>query len=344
MKFFIPVFWLLIYNVYGCFSQGSDPGDEFTFMFYNSENLFDAQNDSLTADDEFAYGGARRWHGGRLRDKANRLAKVILAAGKWNAPVWVGLCEIENMQVLELLVKHTPLEKYGYKIIHKDSPDGRGIDVAMIYRPDLFKPFSYRAIAVTDPLNPGFKTRDILRVSGILNKCDTIHVFVNHWPSRYGGLMETVRLRKLAAEKLKNAVNELFAQYPHARIVCSGDFNDSPRDESLTTVLKAEKTDRPDLPGEMINLSFEWMARPVQTLKNMYSWQVFDQWIVSDFFLASSPCTKFLKAEIFDPAFLLEADKKFGGVKPRRTYVGFRYQDGFSDHLPVLLQFQMLKP
>ena len=330
---------LLLFSIAAnCFSQERRLYDEYTFMFYNTENFFDCENDSLTQDDEFTYDGDRRWNYGRLYDKADRLAKVILAAGKWNVPVFVGLCEVESQQALEVLVKQTPLKKYNYKIIHKDSPDARGIDVALIYRPELFNPFEYKAIPVMDPTNPEFKTRDILLVSGIINNCDTIHIFVNHWPSRYGGVMETVRLRSLAAEMLKKSIQELFIRYTDASIICMGDFNDSPVDESISGVLKAVKSDNPRVHGEMINLSSEWMTQPVQTLKNMYSWQVFDQWIVSDYFTESKSCLKFIKAEIFEAGFLLEPDKKYGGVKPKRTYVGFKYQDGFSDHLPILLR------
>jgi len=343
MKLLVLVLLSLFYGSINSFSQPDKVNDEFTFMFYNTENLYDTENDSLTLDDEFTPGGDRRWNYGRLRDKSNRLAKVILAAGKWNAPVMVGLCEIESQEVLDMLVKRTPLNKYEFKIVHKDSPDLRGIDVALIYRPELFKPFNYKAIPVIDPLNSKFKTRDILQVSGVLNNCDTITVFVNHWPSRYGGLMETMRYRSLAGGVLKKSIHELMADYPKAKIICMGDFNDTPEDESLFKVLNALKVDDPDIQGEMINLSFKWMNSQVKTIKNMYSWQVFDQWIVSDYFIQKNSCLNLLKAEIFEAAFLLEPDKKYGGVKPKRTYVGFKYQDGFSDHLPILLKFNMVR-
>lgn len=323
------------------YAQKNKQEDDYTFMFYNTENLFDANNDSLTTDDEFTPLGDRRWNPGRLWGKANRIAKVILAAGGWNAPAFVGLCEIESYEVLDLLVRQTPLSAYRYKLIHKDSPDSRGIDVAFIYRPEVFKPFDYKAIALNDPSNTGFKTRDILQVSGILNNWDTLHVFINHWPSRYGGLMETVHLRKLAAQTLEKAIHELFVTYPKAKIICMGDFNDTPEDESLNQVLKARKTNDADIPGEMINLSFNWTVLPVQTLKSMYSWQVFDQWIVSDYLLENAVGMRFKEAEIFTASFLLEADKKYGGLKPKRTYVGFKYQEGFSDHLPILLRCRM---
>jgi hypothetical protein len=343
MKLLVLGIILLLYSIPDSFSQGARLNDEYTFMFYNTENLYDSYNDSLTNDDEFTPAGDRRWNFDRLKDKCNRLAKVILAAGKWNTPVLVGLCEIENQQVLDRLVNQTPLSKYGLKVIHKDSPDERGIDVALLYRPDLFVPFRFKAIPVTDPQNPKFKTREILQVSGILNHCDTIHVFVNHWPSRYGGLMETFRLRSLAAEVLGKSIHELYGIYPKAKIICMGDFNDTPEDESLSKVLKGMKADDPTIKGELINLSFPWVSRPIQTLKNKYSWQVFDQFIVSDYFLENSKCLKFLGAEIFDAEFLLEPDIKYGGVKPKRTYVGFKYQEGFSDHLPVLLKVQLAR-
>ena len=310
-------------------------------MFYNTENLFDSENDSLTSDDAFTPEGDRRWSNSRLWNKANRVAKVILAAGKWNAPAFIGLCEIEGEEVLDRLVSKTPLSAYRYKAIHKDSPDPRGIDVALIYRQELFKPFDYKAIPLKDPTHPAFKTRDILRVSGILNNWDTLHIFVNHWPSRYGGLMETIVFRKLAAETLDKSIQELFARYPKAKIICMGDFNDTPEDESLRMVLKAGKTDHTELLGEMVNLSYNWMSLPVQTLKNGYSWQVFDQWIVSDYLIRNTVGMKYTGAEIFAPPFLLEPDKKYGGVRPKRTYVGFKYQEGFSDHLPILLKCRM---
>jgi len=337
----ISVFLLILLWATECHSQDRYGKDEYTFMFYNVENYFDSENDSLTNDNEFTFEGDRRWNQGRLNDKTDRIAKVILAAGKWNPPVFVGLCEIENRNVLEFLTNNKTLSKFNYKIIQKDSPDQRGIDVAFLFRPDLFRPFDYQTILVSDPSDPTFKTREILQVSGVLNGCDTIHVFVNHWPSRYGGMMETVKFRKLAAETLKMAVLNIKSKFPGAKIICTGDFNDTPSDESLKNVFGAVETNNLNQSDEMINLSAGWMSEAVQTLKNEYTWQVFDQWIVSDSFLSATNCFKFVNAEIFKAPFLLEADSKFGGVKPKRTYVGFKYQEGFSDHLPVLIHFQL---
>lgn len=321
------------------FAQDKNRGNEFSLMFYNVENFFDCVEDSLVNDDEFTPTGDRKWSFSRFNAKADRLAKVILAAGKWNPPALVGLCEVENQNALEMLTRQTPLRNYNYKIIHKDSPDERGIDVALIYRPDLFRPLNYQAIPLTDPEDLSFRTREILLVSGVLFDCDTIHVFVNHWPSRYGGVMETIKYRKLAAHVLKAAVQNLLSKYSNPNIICMGDFNDTPEDESIMQSLNAVEKDDSAIDGELVNLSYAWMKKPVQTLKNMYSWLVFDQLIVSDFLLGGTHCFENLSAEIFDTPFLLETDKKYGGVKPKRTYVGFKYQEGFSDHLPVLLRF-----
>ncbi len=323
------------------FGQKSLTKDELTFMFYNTENFFDTENDSVKNDEEYTPEGNRRWNKSRMHFKAERLAKVILAAGKWNPPVVVGLCEVENLQVLEVLTQNEPLRAFQYKIVQKDSPDERGIDVALIYRAELFHPFAYEAIPVTDPNDNSFKTRDILLVSGVLNDCDTLYFFVNHWPSRYGGLMETVRYRQLAAKALKKAILELQAKQPAAKIVCMGDFNDTPIDQSIAGTLGAEKLDNSEKSGQLVNLSFGWQSDEIQTIKSKYSWDTFDQWIVSDYFLQNNNCFRYENAEIFKPAFLLEPDLKFGGVKPKRTYVGYKYQEGFSDHLPVLLHIRL---
>lgn len=310
---------------------------EFSFMFYNVENLFDCVNDSLTNDDEFTPEGTRNWNTFKLDKKLDRLSKVILAAGKWNPPVVVGLCEVENRNVLEMLVKNSALKKSAYKIIHKDSPDERGIDVAFLYRPDLFRPFDYQNIPVQDTLDGNFKTREILLVSGVINGCDTLHFFVNHWPSRYGGIMETAGYRKLAAATLRKAITRLNEEYSHPRIVCMGDFNDQPSDESLAMILGTSAVN-----NQLVNLSAGWQKDEVKTLKNEYSWELFDQWIVSNSFLEPHKCFMFVNAEIVKLPFLLEDDLKFGGLKPKRTYIGFKYQEGFSDHLPILIRLQML--
>ncbi len=340
MKGLMALWFLLCFLIGKSIAQAKSAQNEYSFLFYNTENFFDTENDSLTRDEEFTSEGDRRWTPGRMHAKAERLGKVILAAGKWNAPVFVGLCEVENLMALELITGLAPINNYHYQIVQKDSPDERGIDVAFLYRPELFHPLFYQAIPVIDPDDKSFHTRDILQICGVLNGCDTLHLFVNHWPSRYGGMMETQRLRWLAAETLKTAIHGLRAKYPKPKIICMGDFNDNPNDESLANVLEAREVDHPQIAGEMINLSAQWLKRPIKTIKHQYDWEAFDQFIVSDYFLRKNECYEFLYAEIFDAGFLLEPDPKFGGVKPKRTYVGYKYQEGFSDHLPVFLRIK----
>ena len=313
---------------------------EYSILFYNTENFFDCENDTTLTDLEFQINAEKNWTPKRFHLKAERLAKVITAAGKWNAPVLVGLCEIENRDVLEALVETDPISQFHYKIIQQDSPDPRGIDVALLYRPDLFHPVDYAAIPVVDSANKKFHTRDILKVVGLVGQTDTLTVFVNHWPSRYGGLMETQEKRILAANTLRKALAEVVNASPDAKVVCMGDFNDSPTDKSLEKILTAKipgSTEKVDL----INLSRNWMSNEIQTIKSKYKWEVFDQFIVSKNFVNSLKGIVFKDAEIFKGSFLLEKDIPYGGVKPKRTYLGFKYHDGFSDHLPIVLHYEL---
>jgi len=341
LKLFSFIGLLLVFSFFNGIGQTVTKNEECTILFYNVENLFDCLDDSLTSDEEFTPEGVRHWNWKRFNDKSDRLVKVILAAGKWNPPILIGLCEIENREVLEHLTKKTALKNYKYKLVHKDSPDSRGIDVALLYRSDYFEPFDYRAVAVRDSNDLSFRTRDILQVSGILNGCDTVHLFINHWPSRYGGLKETEAHRRLAATKLKESVVTIQKNFRNAKIVCVGDFNDGPGDESVSVVLGAVSIDNQAVSGELLNLSSAWNSQKIKTIKSQYSWELFDQLIVSDCFVSNNSCFRFLAAEIFRPDFLLEPDIKFGGVKPKRTYIGYNFQDGFSDHLPVLLRIML---
>lgn len=331
-------------SLFGC-CRGSlaqvNESSTISFLFYNVENLFDCENDSLTNDDEFTPDGDRRWTTSRLRAKIDRIAKVIVSAGKWNAPVCIGLCEIENRAMLEMLIHHESLEKFGYKIIHKDSPDERGIDVAFLYRPQVFKPYDFEAIPVIVDGDASFRTREILQVSGLLNGCDTLHFWVNHWPSRYGGVAETAQHRIIAAKALRAAIQRIQRLNQTAKVVCMGDFNDQPDDRSISTELLAASGKANSNGSDLINLSNEWLRQDVKTLKNKYSWELFDQWIVTRSFLESGRCYQYVRSAIFAESYLLENDTQFGGLKPKRTYVGYKYQEGFSDHLPIVLQLRV---
>jgi exonuclease III len=325
-----------------CFSQFSysqQNKTNFSILFYNVENLFDTHDNPETEDNYFTPEGEYRWTGKRLNLKLLNISKAILGASGWSVPDIVIFCEIENRDILEKLIKNTPLKSYPYKIIHKDSPDHRGTDVGMIYNQERFNPieYNYYPLEVNQKKND---TREILYVSGIVNGTDTLYIFGNHWPSRYSGFMETKSLRYAAAKLLKTKVDELYQKHQSPKIVIMGDFNDNPEDESLFEVLKAKKADESILGNQLYNLFFDKKRVNSGTLKYQSQWFVFDQIIVSGSLLTtkSGIYTRPENAKIVALPFLLEHDEKFGGKKPFRTYYGFSYNGGFSDHLPVLLE------
>lgn len=303
--------------------------------------MFDPADDPQPGDDDFTPEGDMRWTYNRLNKKLLNLSKVILSSAGWRIPDIVALCEIENRAVLEKLLQHTPLKNIPYKIIHKESPDHRGIDVAFLYNAEHFYPLEYQHYSLGKEL----ETREILFVSGVLNNIDTIHFFVNHWPSRYSGFLETKSLRKLAAETLREKVNELNQKYRFPKIIIVGDFNDSPSDESISEYLRANKVQDAILLSELYNLSYNWAEQGRGTMKYQSQWFVFDQIIVSGSLLnaGSGYIARPEDATIVDLPFLIERDQRYAGTKPFRTYYGFKYQGGFSDHLPVLLKLENLK-
>jgi len=222
------------------FSIAQENGDvkKYRAMFYNTENLFDSFDDSLTQDEEFTPMGARHWTWEKMNQKINGIYKTIIAVGEWNPPVFVGLCEIENGFVLNRLTHETPLVKYDYRIVHRESPDPRGIDVALLYRSDLFDLQESKFFRVFFPDQPNRKTREILYAKGVIDGVDTLHVFVNHWPSKLGGELESTSGRFAAANTLKQKVDSIKIFYPDARILIMGDFNDEPESAPLVDGLK----------------------------------------------------------------------------------------------------------
>lgn len=316
------------------------PADGFRVMFYNVENLFDPYDDSIKRDEEFTPDGERYWTNYKFYEKLNRVYKVIMAVGEWQPPAIVGLCEIENRFVLEQLINNTPLKNFGYRILHHESPDRRGIDVALLYRQDFFEPFSDQPVPVVFPDDTTYKTRDILYVKGLIGQQEMVHIFVNHWPSRYGGYLATVKRRNTAAKTLRVHTDSLLAINPQCAIIIMGDFNDGPEDESFKKILNALPPTEPFHDTLLYNLTLaprtDWNFG---TLKYRENWDVFDQVVVSGGMLSGESGLKIHldRAEIFHDDFLLEEDERYLGMKPFRTFTGFRYNGGFSDHLPVFI-------
>jgi hypothetical protein len=305
-------------------------------VFYNTENFYDTKNDSLKNDEEFLPDGAKHWTYQRFRLKIVRLYQTFTAIGAGEMPAVIGMCEVENRDVLNRLIYDTPLENTGYRIIHRDSPDARGVDVAILYRPDIFQPDSSYWLNV--PLPGNETTREILHVRGRLWGEDTIHIYINHWPSRFGGAGASAAKRLAAASTLAASVKEVLTSNPSSNIVIMGDFNDEPGDESLLALNKILKNDGADSIPLLINLSEKKSLIDYEgTIKHKGSWSIFDQVIVSPaLFDGSNGCRLISKkAEIFTARFLLEPDATYTGYKPFRTYSGPGYNNGFSDHLPV---------
>jgi predicted extracellular nuclease len=308
-------------------------------MFYNVENLFDTKNDSLKNDDEFLPEGARFWIYNRYQEKLQNISRVITAIGGWSPPDIIGLCEIENREVLDDLCSKSSLSRLKYKIIHKESPDFRGIDVALLYQPKVFKPITYSAIKVSNH-NNSLVTRDILYVKGATKNSDTLHVFINHWPSRSGGQLESEPNRIQAAKILRLQVDSIFNLNASSKIVIMGDFNDYPENTSISLTLKANRSYDKIEANQLYNLS-AYLQENVNYGSHKYDgeWGILDQIIVSGALLGSKDglSTSIENAHIFYADFLLEDDSNYSGKQNFRTYVGFKYHGGFSDHLPIFI-------
>jgi exonuclease III len=306
-------------------------------MFYNVENLFDIYDDSLTADNDFLPGGLMRWNSERYNKKVISLYKTIIAAGEWEPPAVVAFCEIENRKVLEDLIYGTYLTKFNYSIIHEESPDRRGIDVCFIFRKKIANVIYYRYLIPAEIKRKDFNSRSVLYAK-LLIGADTIHFFVNHWPSRRGGVLAGESYRLQIASMVREKVDSILEKTSEgARIIILGDFNSTPDDQAIDSL-----TCSSDSIHSMINLSERLDENGLGTYRYMGSWEMIDQVIVSKILLS---CRDGLYTEpnllrIFKPYFLLKKDPKYPGFSPFSTYRGYKYQGGFSDHLPVLLDLK----
>lgn len=330
-RFFIPkqiVFLVLTFLLICNYIYAQENKEiQYRAMFYNVENLFDIYDDSLINDNEFLPGESKRWTHKRFETKLINIYKTIVVAGKGNLPDLIGLCEVENAYCLQSLIDKTPLWKNDFKFIHFNSPDKRGIDVALLYNSTTFIPLHSEAVPVHFS-NTDIKTRDILYVKGVVAS-DTLHVFVNHWPSKRGGAEKSEPKRKVAALVLKQKVDSIMATNKHAKIIIGGDFNESAKEEALYKVLRAAKPVKNDT---LINLSFS--SRNSGTHKYRGKWDFLDHIIVSQTIADSNSSYTF---SVVNEPFLLCEDPSWTGTKPFRTYQGPRYVGGFSDHLPVIL-------
>lgn len=333
---------LLLLLPFGLVSQEGPP-EKYRFAFYNVENFFDIHVDTTRDYNAFTPEGEQRWTYRRYIKKRNDMYRVVMALGDWQAPSLVGLCEVENDIVLGDLIYQTPLKNFNYSFIHYNSPDFRGIDVALIYRTDHLRLLGSRPIPIVDPENPNFKTRDILYAGFEIDERDTVHVYVNHWSSRFGGVLRSVPRRMLAAQILRADVDSLLQVKPHAKVVIMGDFNDTPEDDSIIKGLRAFPPKDITRDDDLVHLfTNKQELGHIGTLKFQHMWQIFDHIIVNqNLFRAESGITyREGSATIFAADFLLTEDERYLGQKLYRMYVGPRYIGGYSDHLPVFIDLE----
>ncbi|MEG1564175.1 MAG: endonuclease [Bacteroides sp.] len=313
-------------------------------MSWNVENLFDTRHDSLKNDGEFLPNAIRHWSYGRYRKKLDNLARVITAVGGWAPPALVALCEVENDSVLRDLTRYSALKEHRYRYVMTDSPDQRGIDVALLYQRHCFKLLSHRSVRI--PASKAFNhpTRDLLHVCGKLLSGDTLDILVCHFPSRSGGVKESEPYRIFVAGIVRAQSDSLIAARLHPQLLLLGDFNDYPQNTAIARTLGAVAPPDHPLPGKLYHLlARQARQRDFGSYKYQGEWGLLDHLIVSGTLLdASAPFfTSEANAHVFSLPFLLTDDEKYGGKQPLRTYYGMKYQEGYSDHLPVYVDFQL---
>ncbi len=331
-------------------------------MFWNVENFFEPFDNPGTNDNDFTPFGKYFWTWKKFEKKRDDIAKVIISAsGQTGAvgmeppaaepPALIGLAEVENRFVLNQLVNETPLARLNYKIIHKDSQDERGIDVALLYRPSRFKLLKIKFIPDSsillkvaggkDAYLKNFKTRWVLYAKGIVNELDTLHVLVNHWPSKLGGEQKTLRSRMLVSNIVRWFTDSILQSRPDANIILMGDFNDTPESEPLKNLSGFKNCASSFLISNSNGGTHKYNGR----------WEMLDQFLISQHLVYKKDvslenygknaqwifCTD-PGMEIFKSDFLLQKDKMFLGEKLKKTLNGPQYLGGASDHLPILLK------
>lgn len=314
--------------------------NKFTIAFYNVENLFDTINDEGVRDGGFTPESKLNWNSEKYQRKLESIAKVMSAIDGQDLPAIIGLAEIENAGVLKDLINKTNLSTGKYQFTHYQSPDERGIDVALLYREDYFKPLFSKAYGVHFPFDEDDRTRDMLYVKGVTALKDTLHIMVDHWPSRYGGKEKSEPKRKFVASVVRKVVDSIFNTNQQANIIIMGDLNDNPVDASVSEILKAKKPGNIIRHNELYNLALSKFENGEGTLY-WKSWDLFDQVIVSGNILDDNMKLNLDPREIQivkEDWMLFQRDD---GVKvPSRTAGRNSYYGGYSDHLPVYIMFK----
>ena len=321
---YIVVCILILRQNENAFSQPTTIVQKRIISFYNCENFYDTIDQKNIIDEEFTPNSTKAYNSRLFQLKRQQIAKTIFELGKQEEQDGIslmGLVEIENKIVLEALVKDPLIQKYHYQIIHFDSKDYRGIDVALLYHPEHFKPYQYKPISLSIKNHQtDFPTRDILYVKGQLDQ-EWIHILVNHWPSRRGGSRDSEKRRFWASEVARNFIDSLQNSDRGAKILMMGDFNDNPTDASLLNI-------------PLKNPFYELFKKGYGSLAFNDQWNLFDQILMSESLFAPENTLSYYKSVIYNKNNRAELHGRYRGY-PKRTWSGDQYNAGYSDHFPV---------
>lgn len=312
-----------------------------TIAFYNVENLFDTSNDSLTFDDDRTPEGKDNWTKKRYYKKIETISKVLSKIGSEtsnSSPDIIGLCEVENKQVIEDLIHHPNLRQKNYGIVHFNSPDERGIDVALLYKKSVFIPNSFKSHRLLLFKDDGFRdySRDQLVVGGYLDD-EYFNFIVNHWPSRSGGEARSKPNRIAAAKLNKRIIDSIIRTDINSRIISMGDLNDDPTSDSLKKILKTEGKTKNLEENSLFNPMERLHRKGIGSLAYRDKWNLFDQiFFTSNLINVTRENYTYWKAGVYNPSYLIDQKGRYKGY-PLRTYAGGSYVGGYSDHFPVYM-------
>ena len=314
-------------------------------MFWNIENFFDTINDPEVRDDEFTPEGVKAWNGAKYYKKLANIERVIfdVAAMDNNYPAVIGFSEVENRSALEDIVATRKLKPASYRIVHYDSPERRGVDVAFIYRPDVFKLEGSYPVRANVPSLPNFLTRDILTMWGTIEG-EPFYFMVIHWPSRLGGKEASAFKRNALGEQMFRLADSVRRANPAVKVVAMGDFNDDPTDPSMEEYMQAKGSLKEVAPNQFFNPYHEMLRKGEGTLAYGDAWNIFDNIVVSENLAKGTTGELMLQRDkktkyygyIFRQHYLFQQEGQYRGY-PLRTYVGNTFQGGFSDQLPVFI-------
>lgn len=335
------ILFLLAFYSFGSLKASAQSNYKVNIIaFYNMENLFDTINDPHN-DEEFLPNSPRQYNTRIYKDKIDRLASVIEVLGtdiSPDGPAILGVAEVENAGVLKDIAKSPRVAKRNYQVILFDSKYDRGVDVGLMYNPKYFKPLHQEPLFVQLPggAKDAYYTRDVLYVKGLMDG-DTMHFFVNHWPSRSGGEERSRPGRFAAANVVKHTIDSINNSNPNSKIVVMGDFNDDPISPSVAKILNAKGKIKDVQPSGLYNPWWDMYKRGIGTSPYQDAWGLFDQILISHSFLSKEQSDYFFRqAVIFNKEFLLQKTGKYRNYS-KRTWDGITYNYGYSDHFPVYI-------